>query len=354
MPYRSYKNILIIRFSSLGDIILLTPLFREVRKQFPDSTITFLTSTTFESLCRNNPNIDHIIALDRSKGSRELNRVVSVIRNGSYDLILDAHNSIRSRLLLFKSLKLRYLFKHHLNVIDKRSWKRNLLLLAKINLLKNAISQREAFCNLLCQVTGIRPQEMSTELFPADKDRDAADTILHQTFHDEKPLIAVGPAASFKGKAWPKDYYLELCKRFIDQGYNVILFGGPGEEEPRWISERISGGILDTSGRLTFLQTAALIKKCALTVSNDSAIVHFSEAGRIPVVAIFGPTVQEFGFFPFLKESSVVELTLSCRPCSRNGKGKCKIREKRKCLTHLSVDMVWEEAKRILDEKPVG
>ena len=96
-------RILVIRFSSLGDIILLSSLFKEIKKCFPKAEVDFLTSTTFSQVCSNNPHINRILALDRKNGSRELIRIIDEVRQSKYDLVLDAHQSLRSRLLLIKS-----------------------------------------------------------------------------------------------------------------------------------------------------------------------------------------------------------------------------------------------------------
>ncbi|MBU2514057.1 glycosyltransferase family 9 protein [bacterium] len=347
----SIDRILIIRFSSLGDIILLTPLFRETRKRFPGSQIDFLTSTSFASVCRNNPNINNIIALDRKKGNRELNRVVEKIKQTDYDLILDGHQSLRSRLLLFKLFGIFGRLKKHIGLIDKRSIKRNILLLTKINLLKTAVSQREAYCQLLNPFCEDKLYDTSTELFPSKEDNNAVLDILHQSKTEGKTIIALGPSASFSGKCWPKEYFLELTNRFIERGFIVLLLGGPDDKEPNWIEENISKLVLNLAGKLSYLETAAILKYCSLSISNDSAIVHFAEAVKVPAFAIFGPTVKEFGYAPYRRNSRIFEIQLPCRPCSRNGKGDCKITLKRQCLKNISVESVWEQACRLLEKK---
>ncbi len=337
----SIARILVIRFSSLGDIILLTPLFREIKKRFPESQLDFLTSTTFASVCSNNPHIDSITAFDRNRKG-ELKRTIKWVKKNRYDLILDAHHSLRSRLLLLSGYGPRWMRKTRTISIDKRSWKRNLLITLKINLLKNAIAQREAYCSLLDTITSNHDYDTSTELYPGKTDHENTEKILRNWNLSDAPIAAIGPSASFLGKSWPKENYFELAKRLTDKGYIVILLGGKGDEEPGWIAERANSGVINLAGKLSYLETTVVLQKALFTISNDSAIVHFSEAVGTPVFSIFGPTAKEFGFAPFLANSTVVELELPCRPCSRNGKGRCKNPIDRECLRSITVDMVFK------------
>jgi lipopolysaccharide heptosyltransferase II len=336
----SIDRILIIRFSSLGDIILLTPLFREAKKRFPNARLDFLTSTTFASVCNNNPSIDSIYAFDRNRKG-ELARTITLVKENRYDLILDAHCSLRSRLLLLKAFGLRGIINKFIVSIDKRSWSRNLLIYTKINFLNNAITQREAYCKLLESVSADHSFDTATELFPGQTEITKVSAILNEFGDEDKPMVAIGPGASFKGKCWPKGNYLQLSDKLIQKGYRVVLLGGKEDEEPGWIIENSRFNMLNLAGKLSYLETAAILQRCFFTVSNDSAIVHFAESSGIPVLAIFGPTTGEFGYGPFLKNSHLVEIPLNCRPCSRNGKGECKNSVKRRCLKEITVDMIW-------------
>ncbi len=342
------NRVLIIRFSSLGDIILLTPLFREIHKHFPGVRIDFLTSTTFEGVCANNPHINRIIALDRNEGTAALNRFISQNPRDSYDLVIDAHRSLRSRLLLMKWLGIFSGFSQKTVLIDKRSLKRNILLQTGINLMKNAVSQREAYLSLIEPLTGSIELASTTELFPDKFEKERAATIINDHQLKGEKIVALGPGASFKGKCWPQESFLELCEALQINGYKVILLGSEEESEPSWIFDNSRIKPLNLAGRLSFKETAAILEHCHLVVSNDSAIVHFGEAMKVPALAIFGPTVREFGYAPFLDQSRIMEIDLNCRPCSRNGKGRCTNRIQRRCLREIRVDRVLKASLQIL------
>lgn len=346
----SIKKILVIRFSSLGDIILATGLFRELKKVFPDAEIDFFSSTTFGSICANNPHISNLILLDRSAGKTELNRLVKICQSNKYDLILDAHRSLRSRLFIWKYFNGFPFFQStKILKIDKRSWQRNLLLKFKINVLKNFIPQRKAFLNMLSGFTNPDTLDNSTELFPGAKEKEHIAKILTGKNLTEKSLIAIGPSASFTGKCWPKESFKKLIEAFQNQGHTPVILGGKSDEEPKWLMNQLKIKPVNLAGDLSFLESAELLRHCRLAVSNDSAIVHLAEAVETPAISIFGPTVKEFGFGPYRRNSRLIELDLPCRPCSRNGKGKCKNKIDRQCMKEITVETVFNASEEILE-----
>ena len=345
---KQIQRILVIRFSSLGDIVLLTPLFRELKKLFPDSQLDFLTSTTFAAICENNPHIEKILALDRSEGMDGLNRMARTIKETDYDLVFDAHQSLRSRLLRKRAFGTFNSFSPRVLKVNKRSFKRNVLLLFKIDLFERPISQREAYCSMLQALAPDEKLDLTSELFPHETDRQKIEELMASTATNGAPLVAIGPGASFEGKCWPKERFLELSQRLLAAHIGVVLLGGTNDAEPQWIMEHADKKPINLSGQLTFLQSAELLKRCKLAISNDSAIVHLSEAMGTPSIVFFGPTVQQFGYGPFLPQSVILEKKMDCRPCSRNGKGKCTNENPRRCLTEIKLSEVVEKVEDIL------
>jgi len=326
----------------------MSPLFREIKKLFPEDEIDFLTSTSFAEVLANNPHISQIIPLDRKSGSDGFNEIINHCEKKDYGLVFDAHNSLRSRLLLFKTYGAFYGKKKNITSINKRSLKRNLLLTFRLNLFKKIVSQREAYLGLLENFARPCDLDDSTELFPSAKDKDCVRRLLEELNPVKKKMVALGPGASFEGKCWPKEKFLEIAGQLQEEGYLPVLIGGPDDKEPGWIFEHLVHKPPNLSGRLSFLEVAELLSHCELTISNDTALVHFSEAMKTPAVSIFGPTAAEFGYGPFLKQSRLVARELKCRPCSRNGKGGCLTRSNRECLGGLMVKTVWDEAMEAL------
>lgn len=348
------EKILIIRFSSLGDIILVTPLFRETKRIFPDAQIDFLTAKEFGGICENNPHIRKQLLLDRKRSKESFQEILETVRAEGYDLVLDAHRSLRSRALIWKWFGFfTSSFSKKIKNIDKRSWKRNLLLMKrfKLNLLKESYpSQRGAYLDLLSDFNSGQ-KDTSTELYPSDAQYGKIQGLLDQHNPDGRKMIAFGPSASFPGKCWPKERFFELGQKLKEDGYQIFLMGGPGDLEAKWLEEKSNGEFINLAGTLSFLETAAFLKQCRLAISNDSAVVHFAEAMKTPVVSIFGPTAAEFGYGPFLEKSSLMAADLKCRPCSRNGKGECHNPVERECFLLVDVDQVYKKTIEILSDE---
>ncbi|MGK0290668.1 MAG: ADP-heptose:LPS heptosyltransferase [bacterium] len=344
------QRILVIRFSSLGDIILLTPLFRAIRMLFPNAQIDFLTSTDFAGICANNPHIHKIIPFDRRKKGT-FKQTVQQFRDNPYDLVFDAHRSLRSRLLLLVWLGLSLFFTKKTFKINKRSWQRNLLLLFKWNFLKDFPTQRGAYCQMLEPFADPKTLDQSTEIFPSEQDQQQIENLAKEHQIQFQSTIAIGPSSSFVGKSWPKEYYLELIQKLVLKGHEIIILGGASDEEPKWLVQHSKSPIINLAGKLSFLGSSALLQKCDIAISNDSAIGHFAESVGTPAICIFGPTSKEFGYGPFMEQSKLVSADLPCRPCSRNGKGKCTNKIQRECLTSIQVDDIFQLTMEVLENK---
>lgn len=338
-------KILVIRFSSLGDIILSTPVFREIKRLYPQSHLTFLTSQ-LGKVVENNPHIDRVIYHSRQESRQELNQLIQSLQKLSFDVIYDIHRSLRSRWICWK---LKRFFSKKLQIwkINKNGLKRTLLIQWKINFLKEALSQREIYLNPLTRHTN-QPLDASTELFPSEADKANVEAVIREHALHEKPMICIGASASFPGKCWPLGHYQSLISFLLQENYHVVLMGGKGEEETQKLKSTFGDQIYNMAGKLTFLESATLLERAAVVVSNDTSIAHMAEAVGVPAVVIFGPTVREFGYAPHLKQSALMEHELSCRPCTRTGKGECKIIQQRLCLTSVTPQAVYEQVQAIV------
>ena len=333
-------KILVIRFSSMGDIVLCSPVFRELKKIFPESQVTFLTSKQQGQVLENNPNIDQVIYHPRQESIEELNRLAERLRQQSFDIIYDIHRSLRSRWICWK---LRPFFQKQPPIlwkINKRGWQRELLIKWKFNFLRNGHSQRQLFLHPL-QAQTSQPLAYRTELFPSFQDKNTVKNFLREKQLYSGRLICIGPSASFPGKCWPLFHYQSLVSKLLAEKWQIVLIGGENEEESKRLKQHFGEAIYNLAGKLTPLESAALLEQAFLVVCNDTSIAHIAEAMNTPVIAIFGPTVREFGYFPYLERSMSIEMDLPCRPCSRDGKGECKIKQKRLCLTSISPQMVF-------------
>jgi heptosyltransferase-2 len=171
------------------------------------------------------------------------------------------------------------------------------------------------------------------KLYPSGADRLEVDSFLREQWGEaalQRPpqMIAVAPGSVWNTKRWPEQKYGELLLLLLQDQWSVVLIGGQGDKE---LCARLREGIrdarvVDSSGRLSLLQSADLISRCAAIVTNDSAPMHLALAMRVPIVALFGPTAPEFGFAPVGRDDRVVETAgLRCRPCAIHGGKKCPI-----------------------------
>lgn len=344
-----FSNILLIRFSSLGDLVLTTPIYRELRKINPDSRLTLLTSEGFGRVLENNPHLDEIIYHHRKETRNDLEKLIDQLLLQKFDLIYDIHNSLRSRWIGWQ-LK-RHAPKPEHWLIEKRTLARELQIRFGWGQFFNGKSQREQWLEPLRRHhTGALSTK--TELFPSIADKNYVKAWLNQNDLQDKPFVCIGASASFPLKCWPLQNFKQLIENIIQSGISVVLVGTNGEIETEELAEYFRGSqnVFCAAGIFTILQSAALLEMANAVIANDTSIVHLAEAMRTPSIALFGPTVKEFGYAPMLAQSRLIEtdLALRCRPCSRTGKGTCKNREQQICMYSISTQKVWDAAQLLL------
>ena len=344
-----FSNILLIRFSSLGDLVLTTPICRELRKVYPDSRLTLLTSEGFGRVLENNPHLDEIIYHHRKETRNDLKKLINQLRLQKFDLIYDIHNSLRSRWIGWQ-LK-RHAPKPEHWLIEKRTLARELQIRFGWGQFFNGKSQREQWLEPLRRHhTGALSTK--TELFPSIADKNYVKAWLNQNDLQDKPFVCIGASASFPLKCWPLQNFKQLIENIIQSGISVVLVGTNGEIETEELAEYFRGSqnVFCAAGIFTILESAALFEMANAVVANDTSIIHLAEAMGTPSIALFGPTVKEFGYAPMLAQSRLIEtdLALRCRPCSRTGKGTCKNREQQICMYSISTQKVWDAAQLLL------
>ncbi|MBC8257844.1 MAG: glycosyltransferase family 9 protein [SAR324 cluster bacterium] len=336
------RKILIIRFSALGDLVLTTPVFREIKRVYPDADVTLLTSSGFGSVLDNNPHIDNFIMHNRNESFSELNSLIKQLRKEKYDLIYDAHRSLRSIWVALNLSGFSLFQTPKVWSINKRSWRRALLLSFKLNLLRNTVPQRVHLLEPLQQNTTLELQNQ-TELFPDQRVVTQIQNYLKKNKLQSKKFVAVSPSASYGLKCWPLDYFEILISNVLEQGLSIVLVGGPDESETSQLEENFAGKIINAAAKFSPLESAELLRHARIVVTNDSAVSHLAEAMRTPAVVLFGATVKEFGYAPFLEGSKMLETKerLRCRPCSKDGRGHCRNPDVLRCLKAISPERVF-------------
>lgn len=327
---------LIIRFSSIGDIVLASPLLRVLRKKFPSSQIDFVTRKEYADLIRYNPNINFTLEFDATQGFRALRYLKEKIRREQYDLVLDIHNSIRSRYLRCM------VGADDVMTINKRVIARMILVAFKKNYYRDIVSVADRYIESL-QKHNIENDMKGLELYIPDNIMFAVSRRMATFELDRyKQIIGFCPSAKHSTKRWPQERFVEAGIRLANElDAKILVFGGTTDKS---ICSSIAQSInavseakraVDLSGEFSLLETAAAMEFCDVVVTNDSGLMHIASAMKKKIVALFGSTVREFGFFPIGEENIVLERTgLYCRPCSHIGLNECP--EKHfKCMTDI-------------------
>lgn len=326
----SLNKILIVRLSSFGDVILTTPLIKALKEKYKNAYIDFVVREQYCDLLKLNPAINQIYFYENDK--KENASLREKIIHNKYDLVIDLQNNLRSRLLLL------WLWSPIVR-FNKHSIKKNLLVKFKINLLKALPPVPERYIKT---VPGLAANNNGLEFY-TDKNHNPLLT-------KEKILIGLCPGSRHFTKMWMKEYFISLGDILNKNGFTVVLFGGKGDEI---ICSEISVKIKESINLCNdndALQTAADMKMCKGIVCNDSGLMHLASAIKIPVVVIFGSTVQVFGFVPYKNKNIILENnSLSCRPCSHIGREHCP-KGHFKCITEITPENVFLNIKKFIIE----
>lgn len=328
MKINNCKHILIVRLSSLGDILLTTPLIRSLKKQNPSLQIDFLIRSEYCDLLKANPYISSLHLFSRD--DQENKKLKIKLMEMKYDCIIDLQNNLRSKLFL-NNLTAEVL------TFNKKRFEKVLLVHLKINLLKEVpqipIRYAETIPDFQLDDEGLDlflPENITTRIPPGQN------------------VIGLCPGARHFTKRWQKENFIQLGKMLIEKGFSVALFGGKSDRELcEEISKEIPGSI-DLSTDDDILQLAKDMQQCKAIVCNDSGLMHAACAVKIPVVAIYGSTVREFGFTPYGCKNIILENnSLTCRPCSHIGKKKCPQKHFR-CMIELTPTQAFESINKVL------
>jgi heptosyltransferase-2 len=317
-----FKKVLIIRLSSLGDILLTTPLIRTLKNLYPQLNIDFIIREEYQETIKLNPHIKNIITISRDYNPEKINEE---IKNSDYDLIIDLQNNFRSRALTRNTSPKIVRYK-------KPYLKRLLLVKFKINKFNDIVPIPVRYAS---SIPNFNLDNEGLELF--------LPPITKSEFNDDTDIIGFCPGSRHKTKMWPTEYFIKLGNELNKNNFKVILLGG---KDDRGICSEISDQIensMDLSNDNNLLKLAEEIKKCKAVICNDSGLMHTALAVGVPTIGIFGSTVKEFGFAPYKGKNLVLENnSLSCRPCSHIGLDECP-KKHWKCLKDIDPSFVMKE-----------
>ncbi len=337
-------DILLVRFSAIGDLLLTTPLIRTLRARYPDARLTFVTRQRFASLLCDNRHLNEIVELPDGES---VWRLAGQLKGRRFTHRLDLHGSLRSRAL-------RTLVPGAWTGYSKRRLARALLIRTKQDRYRDEVPVAERYFEA-ARAAGldVQPDGSGLELTPSSSARDAADAWLAASgARGDRPVVALAPGAAHATKRWPADHWRALASRLLAADLDLVLVGGPDDRATAAgigssIGPTTGGRLVDATGALALQETGAVLARAAALVSGDTGIMHMATAVGTPVVALFGPTVGQFGFFPYRARATVLERDLHCRPCSAQGGTICPLGHHR-CLGEILPDAVFAAVSQAL------
>lgn len=334
------QKILIIRLSSIGDIVLASPLIRVLRENFPRTQLDFVVKSEYAELVKFNHHLSSVIEL-RTSDFHELRQLRKKIREERYDVIFDIHNSLRSRFLRAFSRG------RAVTVVNKRAFERFVLIKFKWNLYKSAVPVAERYLETAHQF-GVRNDGKGLEIFVPDGTLSSISSMMGKyRLGQYGAVIGIAPSAKHNTKMWLQERFGEVALEAARTHHaKVFLFGGSEdfircEQITRSVNSSLGAeASVNLAGTLSLLETAAALDFCDIVLCNDTGIMHLAAARQRNILAIFGPTVKEFGFFPYGTNATVIEQNnLPCRPCTHIGSSVCPVGHFR-CMKDTTVEQV--------------
>lgn len=333
-------RILIIHTAFIGDIVLSTPLIKKLRDTYPKAEITYLTTPVGASILRNNPHLNHIIEYDKRgehKGIKGFWAIAKKLKMEAYNLVITPHRYLRSTFLTFltgapirrgyDSAAASFLYNERVHY-DKS---------------KHEVEK------LLSFVPKDEGKRYEIEIFPTELEVEKVDKLLEKR---REKVVVVAPGSKWFTKKWPLEYFNRVIKELEKREDTTIVVVG-GKEE-MFFNMPLANTTIDLRGKTTLLELAEVIRRADIVLTNDSSPIHIASAfPNVRILALFGPTVEKFGFFPWSKNSEVFQVEgLECRPCSIHGGDSCP-KKHFKCMLDIKPEMVLERIESILESENI-
>lgn len=324
---------LVIRFSSIGDIVLTTPVIRNLKTQIATAEIHYLTKRSFSSILTSNPYIDKLHFLED-----DLDRTIEKLKREDYDYVIDLHHNIRT-------LKVK-------KALNKKAFSFNKLNIEKwlyVNFKWNVMPDMHIVDRYMNTLKG----------FGVVNDEKGLDYFIPESEHVKEDDIPTTHLAGYVGlviggahgtKKYPVHKWKEFCEEFE---HPVMLLGGKEDQDQgEAISAMDRYKIYNACGKFSINESADLVRRAKLIVTNDTGLMHIAAAFGKPVISLWGNTVPEFGMYPYYGNKEIANSEfeirkLSCRPCSKIGYARCPLGHF-KCMELISAEAIAAKAGELL------
>lgn len=303
-------KILVIRFSSIGDVVLTTPIVRALKTQLLDCEVHFITKKAFAGILEHNPNIDRLFTIDKS-----ISEVIATLKAEKYDYIIDLHRNARTL-----SLKLK---------LGRPSFSFPKLNLSKWLLVNFKYQSMPKLHVVDRYFNAVEKLGVKNDLKPCDFFIQTSDEVNVENSIGlvPKSYISIAIGAQFATKRMP---FNKLCEIINEIHEPIVLVGGPTDQEfaDKIIAEFTKKSIKSTCGKYSLAQSASIVKQSLVLLTNDTGMMHIASCFEIPTVSVWGNTVPELGMYPYFPTNknaySIHQVNdLKCRPCSKIGFKEC-------------------------------
>lgn len=327
---------LVIRFSSIGDIVLASPVLRCLKKQVVTAEVHFLTKTNFKAVTVANPYVDKFFYYDK-----DINAVIELLKNEQYDYVIDLHNNFRSN-------KVKRALDAKSYTIDKLNFEKFILTKLHINIMPGRhITQRS-----LDTVAhfGVKDDGGGLDYFIPEEER-VSEADIPASHHAGYIALVIG--ASYHTKKLPVHKLIELCS---GMDHPIILVGGKEDAEiGEKVAETAAGKVYNGCGKFSLNESADLVRRSKLVISHDTGLQYIASALNKTVLAVWGSTspkldVEPYYSKPFLSsqkelpyENIIRQPKLWCQPCSKYGNKKCPLGHF-KCMEQMDIDYIINRA----------
>ncbi|RKU26016.1 hypothetical protein C6497_14630 [Candidatus Poribacteria bacterium] len=329
------EKILLIRLSSLGDIVLTTPAIRAIRSHHPNAYIAMLVAKQSADILLHNPNLNEIIHFDRlskHKDTAEMYRILRILRQRNFSLSIDFQRKFRTELLMYLS-----------GATDRVG--KGILSTVRVPESGNKHATEHYFD--LLHAVGIPAEDRHLEIYLHESERTKACQLFkHEGINDGDLTIGLFPGAGWKLREWMPERFAKIADRLVTNfKAQVVLFGGPNDVTlVNHIANTMDELAINFAGKLNLRELSSCIEKCDLFISNDTGPMHIATAVGTQTVALFGPG-NHIRFQPIGDNHTLIRYDVPCSPC-KQFTDKCKDNI---CMKGITVDDVWDSICRILN-----
>jgi predicted lipopolysaccharide heptosyltransferase III len=343
----SYKNILIVRLSAIGDVLHCTPLTRALREKYPEARISWIVADKSKDVLLGNPFLDEIVVWDKDEwrnilgtdlvtGYQAFRTLQKSIQAEQYDMIVDVHAQFIPGLITWKSGAL-------IRVGFSNARELAPLFYTRTAVRENNLPITQQYLGVLAAL-GI--SEYSTDMImpiAPENHQNAANIWEKYKINATDKVIVLNPSTTWMTKCWPTEHFAQLGNYLLQETGIKILLTGAKADIPlvTQIKEKLNGVVVDITGSTSLKDLAAIAQKCHLFVSGDTGPLHIAAAVGTPTLSLFGPTDPQV-YTPLGEQHSSLLTTVPCRLCRKR---KC---DKFICMEQIDPKVVYQEVLKML------